>query len=82
MPREPAAASPLDQRIAANLRRVRLARGWSQLALSEALGLSQQQIQKYEKGANRLSLSRALEIARLLEVDIAELYAEASEECA
>jgi transcriptional regulator with XRE-family HTH domain len=42
--------------------------GWSQEKLGEAIGLTFQQIQKYEKGANRISCSRIYDFARLLEV--------------
>lgn len=48
--------------------------GLSQGELGEALGLTFQQVQKYERGANRVSASRLLELARLLEVPIAFFY--------
>ena len=44
--------------------------GMGQEALGEKVGLSFQQIQNYEKGANRISASRLFELTRILEVDI------------
>jgi transcriptional regulator with XRE-family HTH domain len=46
----------------------------SQQKLGSALGLSFQQIQKYEKGANRISVGRLQQIARILQVPIAFFY--------
>jgi transcriptional regulator with XRE-family HTH domain len=57
--------------------RVRLRRnmlGLSQEKLGEALGLTFQQIQKYERGTNRIGASRLMEIARFLDVPIAFFY--------
>ena len=52
----------------------RKARGVSQNALAESVGLTFQQIQKYEKGANRVSASKLAEIADFLQVPVAELF--------
>jgi len=51
--------------------------GLSQEKLGEALGLTFQQVQKYERGANRIGASRLLEIARVLEVPVAFFYDDA-----
>ena len=48
--------------------------GLSQEKLGEAIGLTFQQVQKYERGANRISASRLLELARVLDVPIAFFY--------
>jgi transcriptional regulator with XRE-family HTH domain len=48
--------------------------GLSQESLGEALGLTFQQIEKYERGTNRIGASRLLEIARVLQVSIAFFY--------
>jgi transcriptional regulator with XRE-family HTH domain len=48
--------------------------GLSQEKLGEALGLTFQQVQKYERGANRIGASRLLEIARVLDVPVAFFY--------
>lgn len=54
-------------------RRIRLRRttlGLSQEKLAEALGLTFQQVQKYEKGANRVGASRLFDLARVLQVPV------------
>ena len=56
--------------IAQRVRHIRQEIGMSQQALGDALGVSFQQIQKYETGANRISINRLLQIARALNVDI------------
>lgn len=70
MSKEMAAAHPIDVHVG---RRVRLRRrelGVSQQRLAEGLGLTFQQVQKYERGANRISASKLYEIGRLLSVPI------------
>jgi transcriptional regulator with XRE-family HTH domain len=52
----------------------RTAMGFSQKKLGEALGLTYQQVQKYERGITHISARQLLEIARLLEVPIAFFY--------
>lgn len=57
--------------------RIRLRRNWcglSQRALGNALGLTFQQVQKYENGTNRVGASRLFEICRVLEVPIGYFY--------
>ena len=56
-----------DPYIGAQIRAARLERGMSQAALGDALGVSFQQIQKYEKGANRISAGCLFELAEFLE---------------
>ena len=48
--------------------------GLSQEKLGEALGLTFQQVQKYEKGTNRIGASRLQQIAQFLKVDISYLF--------
>jgi len=58
-------------------RRVRIRRvlcGLSQTALAEQLGLTFQQLQKYESGANRISASRLWQIAQILDVPISWFF--------
>lgn len=52
----------------------RMILGMSQDKLGEALGLTFQQIQKYEKGVNRIGASRVFEMAKILEVPIQYFY--------
>jgi transcriptional regulator with XRE-family HTH domain len=63
----------VGRRVAARRREIDM----SQQALGKELGVSFQQIQKYEKGASRISASRLFQIAKVLGVSIAYLYAEA-----
>ena len=59
----------------ANLRRIRTLRRISQETLADQLGITFQQVQKYEKGTNRISISRALAICRALGCTITDLIA-------
>jgi len=59
---------PEDIAIGARIRRRRMMIGMSQEKLGEALGITFQQIQKYEKGTNRISGSRILQVATVLDV--------------
>ena len=56
------------------LRASRLTEHVSQHGLAKALGLSFQQIQKYEKGTNRMSAAMMFQIAAVLKVDVAHFY--------
>jgi transcriptional regulator with XRE-family HTH domain len=70
----PKAASLADHHIGARLRMRRLQIGLSQERLAAALGLTFQQVQKYEKGTNRIGAGRLLEIARILDVPAAFFF--------
>ena len=59
---------PVDVHVGARIRTRRLLRGMNQEALAIALGLTFQQVQKYESGANRVSASRLWDIAEVLGV--------------
>ena len=63
-------ANEIDAHIGKRLREARLTRGMSQQALGEALGISFQQVQKYERGANRIGGSRLWDISNVLESPI------------
>ena len=62
--------NPVDRHVGSRVRMRRMLIGMSQERLGEALGLTFQQVQKYEKGANRIGASRLQEIARILNVEI------------
>jgi transcriptional regulator with XRE-family HTH domain len=64
-----------DRRIGQNLRTRRLEIGMSQERLAEILGVTFQQVQKYEKGVNRMAGSRLFDAAQALGVRIEELFA-------
>ena len=64
---------PLDVALGASVRIRRRTIGMSQEALAEQCGVSFQQIQKYENGANRISFSRLVQIARALKCRVTDL---------
>lgn len=64
----------IDAQVGKLVRARRLAIGMPQTELAEALGLTFQQIQKYERGANRISAANLFEIARKLDVPLASLF--------
>ena len=61
---------PVDVHVGARLRVRRTLMGMSQTALGEAIGLTFQQLQKYEKGTNRISASRLFALSRVLDVPV------------
>ena len=65
---------PGDRVIAANIRALRLRRGLSQGAVAERLGVSFQQLQKYENGTNRIGAGRLAQIAAALGTPVITLY--------
>jgi len=68
-------ADASDAIVGLNIRTHRLARRMSQTALAEALGVTFQQVQKYEKGANRVGSGRLVKVAAALRVPVAALLA-------
>jgi len=62
------AANPIDLHVGARIRMQRIVRDISQTELGNAVGVSFQQVQKYEKGVNRVSASRLQRIANVLKV--------------
>ena len=63
-------ANMIDKRLGQRLRARRLEAGLSQERLAEVLGLTFQQVQKYEKGVNRIAASRLFDIAAALDVPV------------
>jgi transcriptional regulator with XRE-family HTH domain len=68
-----------DIEIGRKIRALRLQRGLSQTSLAEGIGLTFQQVQKYEKGANRVSAGRLQKIADMLDIPVTFFYGAASE---
>lgn len=64
----PKLIDPIDLHVGARLRTLRLRMKFSQEEFGEEVGVSYQQIQNYETGANRISASRLFRIARILAV--------------
>ena len=71
---------PLDAHVGSRVRARRLILGMSQTALGDALGITFQQVQKYEKGTNRIGASRLQQIADVLEVPISFFFETWSQE--
>ena len=67
---------PVDVLVGRRARELRTLAGMSQTAVAEKLGLSFQQLQKYERGHNRISASRLYELAQLFGVPVAYFYEE------
>jgi transcriptional regulator with XRE-family HTH domain len=70
-PRTPGA---VDKYIGARMRDIRLSFNMSQADLAEKLGVTFQQVQKYEKGANRVSAVRLFDICEALGVSLASMF--------
>ena len=68
------APDPVDRYVGSRVRMRRIMLGMSQEKLGEALGLTFQQIQKYEKGTNRVGASRIQQISEVLQVPISFLF--------
>jgi len=60
--------NPIDKHVGSRVRMKRILLGMSQEKLGDALGLTFQQVQKYEKGTNRIGASRLQDIAKTLQV--------------
>ena len=73
-----ARSHPVDVHVGARMRQRRTLLGMSQEKLGTAVGLTFQQIQKYERGANRVSASMLSRIADTLDAPVAEMFGEAS----
>ena len=70
-------ANPVDVHVGSRVRLRRMLLGMSQEKLGDQLGLTFQQVQKYEKGVNRIGASRLFDLAQVLGVPIQFFYDEA-----
>jgi|SRR5579884_1166728 len=68
------APDPIDRHVGSRVRMRRMMLGMSQEKLGDALGLTFQQVQKYEKGANRIGASRLQQIAHILQVPVSFFF--------
>jgi len=66
--------NPIDKHVGARIRERRKELQMSQEKLAEQLGLTFQQIQKYERGANRVSASKLFEISKALKASVSFFY--------
>ena len=68
------APNPTDQHVGSRVRMRRIMLAMSQETLGAALGLTFQQVQKYERGANRIGASRLQQISHILQVPVAFFF--------
>jgi len=68
------AANQIDAYVGSRVRSRRVLLGLSQEKLGDALGLTFQQIQKYERGANRIGASRLFDLSRALDVPVSYFF--------
>lgn len=68
------APNPIDKHVGSRVRMRRMMLSMSQEKLGDALGLTFQQVQKYEKGANRIGASRLQQIAHILQVPVSFFF--------
>ena len=73
-------SGPLDAMVGAKIRVFRINRGMTQTVLAERIGVTFQQVQKYEKGANRVGASRLSQIASVLGISVGELFESSGED--
>ena len=71
---EDGAPNPVDVHVGSRMRLRRTMLGLSQEKLGEAIGLTFQQVQKYERGANRIGASRLFDLARVLDVPVSFFF--------
>ena len=74
--------NPVDVHVGQRVRLRRTLLGFSQEKLGESLGLTFQQVQKYERGSNRIGASRLYDLARILQVPVSFFFDEMSNEVA
>ncbi len=80
--RNSASPNPVDVHVGSRVRLRRTLLGLSQEKLGEAVGLTFQQIQKYERGANRIGASRLFEFSRILDVPVSFFFDDMSDRLA
>lgn len=66
--------NPIDVHVGGRVRLRRTLLGFSQERLAEAIGLTFQQVQKYERGANRIGSSRLFDLSRVLDVSVSYFF--------
>ncbi|SOD99209.1 Transcriptional regulator, contains XRE-family HTH domain [Caenispirillum bisanense] len=74
--------NPVDVHVGSRVRLRRTLLGLSQEKLGEAIGLTFQQVQKYERGANRIGASRLWDLSRVLDVPVSFFFEEMDESVA
>lgn len=67
-------SNPIDLAVGQRMKQRRRQLSWSQEELADKLGLSFQQVQKYERGANRVSAGRLFQLCEVLDVDVSYFF--------
>lgn len=75
----PERANELDRQVGSRIRELRVQRGMSQIELASRIGTSYQQLHKYERGHNRVSVGRLGNIVEALNVSMTDFFAGLSE---
>src|SRR5512141_3123336 len=78
----PGVPNPVDIHVGSRVRLRRTLLGMSQEKLGEAIGLTFQQVQKYERGANRIGASRLWDLSRVLDCPVSFFFDEMDDETA
>ncbi|WP_395877815.1 helix-turn-helix domain-containing protein [Ehrlichia muris] len=71
---------PVDECVGKEIKRQRIMRGMSQNQLATKLGITFQQVQKYEKGTNRIVISRLYQLATVLNVEVRDIMLKLQED--
>ena len=79
MPKKNENTEKIDIIIGKKIQQVRLFKGLSRKELSDQVGVTHQQLQKYEKGINRISAGRLASVAKALNVPVSEFFREVEE---
>jgi len=74
--------NPIDVHVGGRVRLRRTLLGLSQEKLGEAIGLTFQQVQKYERGANRIGASRLFDLSRVLDVPVGYFFEDITDDVA
>ena len=77
-----ARATPVDVHVGSRIRLRRTMRGMSQAKLGDTIGLTFQQVQRYESGADRVAASRLFELSKALDVAVSYFFDDMPEETA
>ncbi len=67
-------AHKVNQAVGQRVRMLRMARGMSQVELAKKIGISFQQLQKYESGSNRLTVGRLMQLVEVLNVPVQHFF--------
>lgn len=74
IPYDPKAPQAMDVHIGTMIQKFRVSRGFTRQDLAERLNITHQQLHKYERGQNRISVSRLADIAGILHIDVADFF--------